>query len=174
MSAIPSESRTPRTRCSGGASFRDVVITSVPPEIRVRVRGFGLGRIEPVGLKDGRHGGMRRAKKASRSGPVARLYAQGRAGHHSRHIALHLALHQLLSAPASAPQGADRALPVSPARSGDGNREATRPRAARTTAQPLLCPTPPIEVDDAKPVPNGLDGAASDRGLSRGKGVLPA
>ena len=174
MNAIPSESRTPRTRRSGRASFRDVAITTGPLVLRVRVRGFGLERGGPVRLEDGWFGGMRRAKKAGRVGPVARLIAQGRVGLHSRHIALHLAIHRLLSAPASAHQKADRLLLVSPARSGRGNLETTRPRTSRTEAQPLLCPTPRIEVHDAKLVPNGFDATASSRGLSRGKGVLAA
>lgn len=174
MNAIPSESRTPRTRRSGGASFRDVAITTGPLVLRVRVRGFGLERGEPVRLEDGWFGGTRRAKKAGRVGPVARLIAQGRVGLHSRHIALHLAIHRLLSAPASAHQKADRLLLVSRARSGRGNLGTTWPRISRTEAQPLLCPTPRIEVHDAKLVPNGFDATASSRGLSRGKGVLAA
>jgi hypothetical protein len=131
-------------------------------------------RGEPVRLEDGWLGGMRRAKRAGRVGPVARLNAQGRVGLHSRHIALHLAIHRLLSAPVSARHKADRLLHVAPAPSGPGNMEKTRPRTSRTEAQPLLCPTPPIEVHDAKLVPNGFDATASNRGLSRGKGVLAA
>ena len=174
MNAIPSESRAPRTRRSGGASFRDVAGTTAPLILRVRVRDFGLERGEPLRLEDGWLGGMRRAKKAGRVGPVARLTAQGRVGHRTRHIALHLAIHRLLSAPTSAHRQADRLLLVSPARPGRGSLEKTRPRTSRTEAQPLLCPTPPIEVHDAKLVPNGFDATASTRGLSRGKGVLAA
>ena len=174
MNAIPSESRTPRARRSGRASFRDVAGITGPLVLRVRVRDFGLERSEPVRLEDGWLGGTRRAKKAGRVGPVARLIAQGRVGLHSRHIALHLALHRLLSAPASAQEKADRLLLVSPARPGRGSLEKTRPRTSRTEAQPLLCPTPPIEVHDAKLVPNGFDATASTRGSSRGKGVLAA
>ena len=174
MNAIPSESRTPRARRSGGASFRDVAGTTGPLILRVRVRGFGLERGEPLRLEDGWLGGMRRAKKAGRVGPLVRLFAQGRVGLHSRHIALHLAIHRLLSAPASAARKADRLLLVSPAQAGRGNLEKTRARTSHTEAQPLLCPTPPIEVHDAKLVPNGFDATASTRGLSRGKGVLAA
>lgn len=174
MNAIPSESRTPRTRRSGGASFRDVAITTGPLVLRVRVRGFGLERGEPVRLEDGWLGGTRRAKKAGRVGSVARLNAQRRVGHHSRHIALHLAIHRFLSATASADQKADRQLLVSRPRSGRGNLGTTRPSTARTEAQPLPCPTPRIEAHDAKLVPNGFDATASSRGLSRGKGVLAA
>jgi hypothetical protein len=171
---MPSESRTPRTRRSGGASFRDVVITTGPLVHPVRDRGCGLERTEPRKLEDGWVGGMRHAKKAGRVGPVARLNAQGRVGHHSRHIALHLALQRLLSAPESAPQEADRRLLISPARSGRRNLETTRSRTARIEAQLLLCATPPVEVHDAKLVPNGFNATASTRGLSRGKGVLAA
>jgi hypothetical protein len=150
------------------------VITTGPLVYPVRDRGWVLKRTEPRKLEDGWLSGMRRAKKAGRVGPVARLIAQGRVGHHSRHIALHLAIQRLLSAPESAPQEADRWLLISPARAGRRNVESTRSRTARIEAQLLLCATPPVEVHDAKLVPNGFDATSSTRGLSRGKGVLAA
>jgi hypothetical protein len=174
VNAIPCESRTPRTGRSGRASFRDVAITTGPLVLRVQARDSGLGRGEPLGLEDGWLGGTRRAKKAGRGGPVARLNAQGRVGHRSRHIALHLALHRLLSAMASAHQEADRPSLVSRARSGRGNPGMVQPPTSRTESQPLPCPMPWIEARDAKLVPNGFDATASARGLSRGKGVLAA
>ena len=174
MNAIPSDSRTPRTRRAGQASFRDGRFTTGPQVLRVPVQGCGFERGEPVRLKGGRIGGKRRAKKASRSGPVAWLNAQGRVGHRSRHIALHLAVHRLLSAPASADPKADCSLPVSRSRSGRGGLETTRADSARTEAQPLSRLMPAREAHDAKLVPNGFDATALVRGLSRGKGVLAA
>ena len=174
MNAIPSESRTPRTRCPGQASFRDVAITTGPLVLHVRVRGYGRERGEPVRLEDGRFGGRRCAKRASRPGPVARLNAQGRVGLHSRHIALHLGLHRLLSAPASVALTADSLLLTSCCQSGHEAVGSTRPSAARTKAQPISCRLPRIKASDAKLVPNGFDATAPGRGLSRGKGVLAA
>jgi hypothetical protein len=174
VNAKPRDSRAPRTRSSGRASFRDVDITTGPPVDRLRVRGCGLELIELRRLEDGWLGGMRRAKKAGRVGPVARLNAQGRVGHQSRHIAFHLALHRLLSAPPSVCRQTDRLLLISAHHSGRRNMETSRPRIAPIEAQQLSGAVPQLEVHDAKLVPNGFDATASAHGSSRGKGVLAA
>ena len=175
MNAIPSDSRTPRQDVRGGRVFRDVAIITGPPARRVRDRGFSLERGEPVRLEDGWFGGTRRAKKAGRGGPGARLIAQGRVGLRSRHIALHLAIHRLLSAKTSAHQTADRLLLVSPARSGPAGTWG-RPGHAPREPRPSRFRVPRLgsRCDDAKLVPERVDATASSRGESRGKGVLAA
>jgi hypothetical protein len=173
VDAIPSEPRTPWTRCPGGASFRDVAIIMGPPFRPFRA----IGSPRAEGRRTERHethriGGTRHAKKASRGVPGARQTAQGRVGSRSRSIALHLESHRLLSATTSAPQGAERLDHFPQKELWQGCAGTVWPLVSRLEAQPLWCSTPLSPGLWAKLVPVGGQANAQPRGPFRGKGVL--
>ena len=173
MNAIPSEPRAPRTGRSGGASFRDVAITTGPLVPPGRHRGCCLGLGNSPWRTTGETRGRRHVEEACRTVLVARLIAQGRVGYSSRLIALHLVSHRLLSA-TSAQWNASRQAPGSHAPRGSEMQDMPRAVFARLEARPLLPPARQSQAHGVKRVPSRFDAPASAFGPSRGKGVLAA
>jgi hypothetical protein len=174
VNANPSGSRAPWAGRSGGTSFRDVAIITGPPAFRFQARGFCLDREEPVEPQAEWVDGARRAKKAGRGVPGAWQTAQGRVGLRSRHFALHLGSHRLLLATTSAFEDAERPRQLPRAGARPRSPRTARPLTERAEGQPLVCPTPQLEVRGAPLFPSGDGGAPLHRGQSRGKGVLAA
>jgi hypothetical protein len=173
VNAIPSEPRAPRTGRSGGVSFRDVAITTGPLVFPDRNRGLCLcqGNLPWRAIEERR--GKRYAKEVYRTVLVARLIAQGRVGHRSRHIADHPASHRLLSA-TSAQKDAGPLAPGSHAPPVAETQGKPRPVLARLEAQPLSPHARVFQAHGAEQVPSRFDVPASAFGPSRGKGVFAA
>jgi hypothetical protein len=171
---MPAEPRTPRAGRLGGASCRDVAIITGPPVQRAEARGCGLERGQSVGAASDGTSGKRHAMKAGRRVPVARLTAQGRVGHRSRHVASHLALLPLLSARMSALPDADSHSCIIPCRFAPGDARPIRQVSMRSVAQPHQCRSPGDRAGGAKLSPTAGVATAPRRGELRGKGVLAA
>ncbi len=174
MNAIPCESRTPLTGRSGGGEPQGCRDHHGTADLSFPGSRLWSQARRVRQARGGRISGTRHATKAGRGVPVARLTAQGRVGHRSRHIALHRASHRLLSARTSAHPSAAPPFLLSPARPYGGSPGTIRQLGSRRAAQSPQCLPARIEARGTKLVSTGVDARASARGKSRGKGVLAA